>query len=204
MKLNTLFHAMKYGLILNVILARLAKIGIKLELFYIVLEGDYNGKPQWSNEFSAYKTSFLGPPDLNEVANTHPWTTLEKLHERLNQGHLCLALKHNNKIAAYTWTDLKECNHKPYPFSLKKHEAYLYDAFTLPEFRGKGLAPFMRYECYQALKSIGRNSFYSISEYTNSPSIKFKTKLNAQFSKLCLCISLGKGARKQFILRDVA
>ena len=30
MKLNTIFHAMQYGLVFNVILARLAKIGVKL------------------------------------------------------------------------------------------------------------------------------------------------------------------------------
>ncbi len=71
-----------------------------------------------------------------------------------------------------------------------ENEAYLFDAFTLREYRGHNIAPFMRYSCYQELSKMGYNTFYSYSDYFNVPAIRFKAKLAARLLRLCLYIRL--------------
>ena len=77
-----------------------------------------------------------------------------------------------------------------YKFPLKDNEAYLFDAYTLMHFRGKGLAPYIRYQCYKELAKSDRHKLFSISNYFNTPSIKFKNKLNAKFLELRLSVEL--------------
>ena len=57
-------------------------------------------------------------------------------------------------------------------------------------YRGKNLAPYLRYKSYEMLKEMGRDKLYSISEYFNSPAVKFKQKLNAKKLKIILFINL--------------
>jgi len=42
----------------------------------------------------------------------------------------------------------------------------------------------MRVESYRHLRQAGRHTFYSISDYFNSPAIRFKEKLNAEAIRL--------------------
>ncbi len=76
------------------------------------------------------------------------------------------------------------------PFPLKNDEAYLFRARTMNAYRGKNLAPFLRYELYKKFAEMGYNQFYSITEYFNAPAAKFKKKLNAQNIKLCFYLGL--------------
>ena len=87
-------------------------------------------------------------------------------------------------------------------YELGPGEAYLYDAFIAPDFRGRSLAPYMRAESYKHLRRVGRHTFYSISDYFNSPAIKFKEKLNAEAIRLYLQIKLGGREIGQWMLRD--
>ena len=75
-------------------------------------------------------------------------------------------------------------------FKLNENEAYLFDAYILKAYRGHKLAPFMRYRCYRELEKMGRSTFYSYSDYFNTPANRFKKKLDARLLKLCLFIKL--------------
>ena len=57
-------------------------------------------------------------------------------------------------------------------------------------YRGKGIAPYIRYQLYKELTKLGRNKLYSISDFFNAPAIKFKKKLNAKSHKLILFIEI--------------
>ena len=65
-------------------------------------------------------------------------------------------------------------------FALKQGEAYLFDAWTLMQYRGKKVAPYLRYQTYKAMAKRGVANFYSISELVNSSTRKFKNKLHAR------------------------
>jgi hypothetical protein len=94
------------------------------------------------------------------------------------------------------WCDLEEINFPSCFRKLESREAYLFNAYTDPTVRGHSLAPFMRQQCYTALRARGRDSFYSYSDYFNTASRRFKKKLGAIEEILLLHVTiLGRFSR---------
>jgi len=98
----------------------------------------------------------------------------EKLSSRFNREDICEAAWSNGKIIAFSWANLNQFDSYTAKYKLQKDEAYLYDAYTSPEYRGKRLAYHLRYHLYKILKTNGKHKFYSISIKTNKPTLKFK------------------------------
>ncbi|MEJ2162824.1 MAG: hypothetical protein P8X60_05745, partial [Robiginitalea sp.] len=86
-------------------------------------------------------------------------------------------------------------------FKLNSNEAYLENMYTFEAFRGKNLAPYLRYQCYNLLAAEGKTQCYSISNYFNNSSLRFKQKLNAQHLELWLHMGLLKRFRGNFLLK---
>jgi len=126
----------------------------------------------------------------------------QHLQIRLDKGHLCVILKDGERVAGYTWVDLDEVNDSACNYSLGSDEAYLYDAFIAPDYRGQNLAPYMRFECYKHLSQAGRHTLYSISEYFNTPAVRFKQKLHAEIVRLYLQIKVGPHEVGHWALKD--
>jgi hypothetical protein len=122
--------------------------------------------------------------------------------DRIADGCLCFGVKKDQEVIAYTWCDLKVCNHKPLPISLESSEAYLFDMYTFDECRGKNIAPFMRHKLYSHLIEMGRTDFLSITDAFNSTSKRFKEKLGAYPLKLYLYVKLGKLFERNFLLKS--
>jgi hypothetical protein len=111
--------------------------------------------------------------------------SLQDLLSRLQGGKLCLGVKHRGAVAAFTWCSLTEGTIGSYRlFSLQEREAYLFDAYTMEQFRGVGLAPYLRYRCYEELAKLGRPRCYSITAVWNASATRFKGKLGAQIVEL--------------------
>jgi hypothetical protein len=202
MKWDSIKKAWDHGLITHRLQQRLGKIGLNVDVFYLVSEGDYTCSPEWLAKFQGYEVRTLTSQDMEQFVIKRPWEDLTKLKERLERGDICIGIQYEDEVVASTWVDLKRCNHAPILFDVADNEAYLYDARTLDEFRGKGLAPFMRYQCYEYLRRLGRDHYYSYSDYFNKSSINFKKKLNARFEKLYISFSIGSGKSHTFLLRD--
>jgi len=130
--------------------------------------------------------------------------TTEELIGLLEHECLCLAAKCKGEIAAYSWCDLKNMEYKGRVVPLKRNEAYLFDARTYQAFRGKNLAPYVRYELCKFLKKKGIERFFSISLWSNSASMKFKQKLGAKPTELFLYFGLFRKFRLHFRLRNLA
>ena len=64
----------------------------------------------------------------------------------------------------------------------------MFDAYTVPAYRGKGLAPLMRYRSYQELYNLDKHKLLSFSDYYNTPAIRFKEKLKAKPLELRLAV----------------
>lgn len=167
---------------IRVILDGLAKVGIKIQPYYVVVEGLFgNSMPRLETGFDQYELGFLNSKDMKTIAAIpHRVFSEKQLVLRLTEGKMCFAAKLQRSIAAFTWCDLDAFHFKGYSFPLKQDEAYLFDAYTLDAFRGKGLAPFIRYQLYKELARSGRNTLYSCSERFNLSSIRFKKKLHAK------------------------
>ena len=195
---------LRYGLMMKVLLDRSAMMGIQIIPFYLVEERfPEELAPDFEKGFEDFEIVLLGPEEMETIARVPDYRfTQEQLLERLQRGNQCLGVKQHGALAAFTWADLSECSNEWCRFPLKDNEAYLFDAYTLKEFRGKGIAPYMRYACYTALNQMGRDRFYSISEVFNAPSLRFKERLKAKLLSLWVSVELFRRYRWTWKLRD--
>ena len=142
----------------------------------------------------------LGFPDRNE--------SLEKLQERLARGDLCLVAWSNGKVVGFTWACTDRFLNQLYRFEFREDEAYLYDAYTSTECRGRGLAGYLRCRMYEVLAEKGRRNLFSISDRFNKPALRFKLKLGAQIVDSCFAVNffrrwrIGTAARPEKLRRQ--
>jgi GNAT superfamily N-acetyltransferase len=173
----------------------LGRLGLLLQPFYLFEEQLPSGAaPAVHPALAAAEIRLLGPDDVALLAAV-PWRGLDAAtcRERLHRGNGCLGLFVDGRLAGFTWFDLAECNFEGWRMPLQADEAYLFDAFTLPDWRGKGLAPLLRYRVYQQLALQGRRRFLSVSIRTNRAAIRFKRKLGGRI--------IGRGFRAEFLGR---
>jgi hypothetical protein len=130
--------------------------------------------------------------------------TTEELIRLLEGGCLCLAVRYKGEITAYSWCDLNHLRYKGRIVALKRNEAYLFNARTYKAFRGKNLAPYVRYELCRLLNDRGIKKFISITLWSNTASTKFKQKLDAKPLELFLYIGFFRKFHMHFRLRNMA
>ncbi len=185
----------------------------------------YNDRPWKRNIGTAKEFVITGPQDFETEKNYNnfEFTELglqdmpaldrfdgrsirkETLQKRIKQGHKCFALKTDGSIAAFTWCNPNEIHHyKLSSRTLKQREAYLYDAQTHYNFRGRNLAPYLRYKSYYALNLMGFDILYSCSDYFNRPAIRFKQKLNARFLSIGMNLNLIGLYKKSWVIKQLA
>jgi hypothetical protein len=194
MYFHRLKQKIKYNSLLRILHDGLIKVGIKISFFYLVEERLCKEIPELELEnFPGYDLMFL---EANEITGLSSIPEIERskehLLQRIAQGCLCFCLKKENDVVAFTWINLTKCTYGSYKLLMKKDEACLFWAYTLLKYRGKNLAPFIRYQCYKELKKLGKTTLYSISEVINNQSISFKKKLGARFVLLGLYVSIFK------------
>lgn len=192
MKLAKITHAFKHRLFLATLIKWLDRnLKVRLCPYYLMQEG-YSLLKVDSIRPTGYETQIVDSDFLKSSSFLDPSIHKDTWEQRFSKGHLCIALVHSKEIAAYCWADTKEFNFRPESFPLGPKDAYLYDAYTCEAFRGKGLAPYMRQQCYKVLKEQGYEKLYSVTETFNTSSKIFKAKLNAQFVHLYLKLDIRK------------
>jgi len=158
--------------------------------------------PILNDNLEDYRFEFLTTEDMKKIGQTDFIRGEEaQFNEWLEKGWKCLGAKHQGKVVAYSWIDLEECHFSGHRFPLKENEAYLFSMYTAVPYRGKNIAVYLRYETYKVLKKMGRDTYYSISESLNKPSVRFKQKLNAKFVKKILYVELFKKIRLRIPLK---
>jgi hypothetical protein len=197
-----LWSKVRYGLVLHGLRNRLSRLGLEFKPYYWVLEGAEScTRPQIKGNISEYSIEFLSPEDMKIIGTRGDWYNEEMLLGFLEKGKKCIGIKHKGEIAAFMWIDFEECNFIPHFIRLKENEAYLFGMFTIHKYRGHNIAPYLRYKSYEKLRELGKDTLYSISEYFNYSTIKFKNKLKAKHLKLILYIELFKKIRWSITLR---
>ena len=181
------------GLVLQIFIDVLAKMHIFVQPYHLVAEGLRNAGPSpVAGKFAEYEFGFLGPHDMQAIAAIPGrGFSLESLLSRLQEGKLCFGAKYQGEVVAFTWWNLTEGTIWSHPiFPLKEHEAFLFDTHTLERFRGMGLAPDLRYRCYEELAKLGRDQCYSLTAVRNPSAAKFKKKLGARVLELGVFVNL--------------
>ena len=205
MNINNVKSSYKNGLIVMKCLQRLKKFGLTLELFYVHVDRNNDlhvlGET-WEPMLEEYDSGFLHEEDMREVASSQDWQPEAMLLDRLQRGLKCFGVKHRGRIVSYLWCDFEEINAPCYKMKLKKSEVHICHVYTLREYRGKGLAPFMRYQCYDALNDMGIEKFYSHCDAFNTPSMRYKEKMNVPVQKVGFYCALGDKYSWNWILKD--
>ena len=189
---------------MRILFDAVSKLGLRVTPYYLVQEGQWgNGLPELEENYSEYEARFLAEADMVFLGRIPGRAISEDdLIQRLKRGHYCLALLNEGNVIAFNWINPFECSGQLCSFPLHPDEAYLYDAYTIPAYRGKRLAPYLRYQTYKSLANIGIGKIYSISEALNTSAVKFKKKMDAKFIKLGVSISLFKMYNVNFGLRE--
>ena len=185
--------------ILHGLLRRLSRLGLHIELFFVVREGEAGGVS--TMVLPRLTCGFLRADDIPELIRLEPDAVPADLREWFGTGRLCFGVKDNQRLIAKMWCDLREFSFPPNRGVLEQHEAYLFAAYADPEYRGQGLASHMRNACYQALRERGKSTFYSYTDFFNVAARRFKSNIGAKDEALRMHIRLGKRAGITLTLR---
>ena len=198
----SLGNAVRNGFLLHRLLGYLRWLGVEIDPFYLLREYPETEEPDKLGVDTAISNSLLLAGDTAAIrAASGSLATYNQLRERLDNGHQCVIVKHESDAIGYTWINPHEISHANYRRSLDSDEVYLCSAYIRPEFRGRGLAPLMRAECYRHLRSLGIRRTYSISGLFNTPAIRFKQKLRAQFLAIYLRFKIGPVEPEPLLVR---
>lgn len=201
--LKRYWNIISHGLFLFGLRNRLAKVGLDINPYYWVqeevtacLEPEIKGNP------SEYSVKSLNIDEFKLITENESNSSIKEMIDGLKKGQLCISLVHNGNIAAYTFIELQDFLYYNKKIKLKDNEAYLLNMWTFHAYRGKNLAPYLRYQSYRLLEKQGRTIKYSITQYFNKSSIKFKNKLNSKHLKLYLSIALFKKFYWNFCIKE--
>ncbi|MCJ7468109.1 MAG: hypothetical protein MUO53_15630 [Maribacter sp.] len=190
------------GLFLMGLQNRLAKLGIDIMPYYWVQEGfEPCPVPSIKGNTSEYMLRYLSLEEIEIMVKDMPRSAQEEMIDSFKKGQLCIGLEHHNEIAAYMFMELNDFDFKHKKFKLKNNQAYLLNMWTFNAFRGRNLAPYLRYQSYQLLKEMGKDTTYSITHYFNKSSIKFKEKLKAKPLQLYLYVGLFGKIKKHYLIK---
>ncbi|RAJ15495.1 hypothetical protein LV92_00190 [Arenibacter echinorum] len=196
-------NIIKNGMFLFGLKNRLAKIGINIKPYYWVKEEvEKSEEPKIKGNVSEFTFRELSLDEMKLISKGIDNLSIENLMEDYENCQLCMGLEHKGEIAAYMFIGLNDLNFKGKIFHINGNEAYLYNMWTFHSFRGRNLAPYLRYKCYELLKDQGRDTKYSVTDYFNKSSIKFKNKLNSKNLQLYIYIDLFGKWKRHYLLKS--
>ena len=111
----------------------------------------------------------LSPPDLEQMTTFwHPKQAYRNVKERFDKGALLWFIKCEDRLAAYGWT-LQGRTIEPHYFPLGKGDVHLFDFHVFPEYRGKGLNPFLVTHILRNLAAYGAGrAFIEAAEWNKA------------------------------------
>jgi len=96
--------------------------------------------------------------------------------ERIKLGHILILAQINEKYVHYTWIVLGKTyasiNDIEIKISLNSKSAYLYDAYTIPDYRGQGIFSKSMWKILNYLDDMRIEKVYAIIRYNNLPSLR--------------------------------
>jgi len=167
--------------IIPAILRRLKYIGIHLEPFFTVREGE---NIRALNDSEGYRYAFIDEHEFDSLVAFERKEDRDTLQTWISTGKRCFAVWDDDKIIAVMWCDFEAFSFAPNHRVLGDDEVYLYAAYSDPNYRGQNIAPNMRLQCYSSLQAMGYKRFYSYTDFFNVAARRFKTKLGARNEQL--------------------
>lgn len=111
----------------------------------------------------------LSPEDLQTMTSFwNPKLAHRNMKERFDLGASLWLIKSHDRLAGYGWT-LKGGTVKPHYFALSQDDVHLFDFHVFPQFRGRGINPFLATHILQSL-ATGRagRAFIEAAEWNHA------------------------------------
>lgn len=191
-KITWISNIIKNGLFWHGMRNNLAKIGLDFMPYYWEIGSMDIKPPQIRGDASKYQLSFFGKEEITFIKKNVIGIAHKDLMNDLKNGDTCLGIKNDGIISIYSFVKHKNFSFRGREFVIMPSEGYIHNTYTFEDFRGRNLAPYLRYKCYEHLIEKGIDKYYSISEYFNKPTLKYKKKLGVKPQKLYLSVILFK------------
>jgi GNAT superfamily N-acetyltransferase len=187
-----LLGRLRYGLLIQEMLDRLARAQVFIYPYFVVLEPAGTEPPAAADARCSFR--LLRAADVDEVTRVLVGRITEEVFLELLTRTECLGVFYDGKLAGYTWVRLDmvavpEGLGQPV-FVLHPDEAYLFDMYVASPYRGLQLAGILRQSMQSELKRRGRTRFYSLTLAFNRSSQRFKARLGAQQLELRILLHL--------------
>jgi CelD/BcsL family acetyltransferase involved in cellulose biosynthesis/GNAT superfamily N-acetyltransferase len=141
---------------------------------YIVLSKklQYNSDSQskLNDEITVTEFNIDDLEELSRIMRISPKPIIDRLYKR----DKCFTAKHENRIVYYTWVNFLNIKIESigYETNLDKKSVYIYDGFTDPEYRSRGISSRSLNYISEYLNERNYNKFWVVVRNTNVPSIK--------------------------------
>ena len=189
-KLYLIRDRIRHGLILHSLFNLLIRVGVSINPYWIDVEGLHlTEEPDIRDDKERYRIAPVDQAIILELYKNLHWNTAE-LKERLTSDYHSVGLFREDALTAFMLMRYQSFAFRGNHISLSENEAYLENMYTYEDYRGRSLAPYLRYQGYKLLKAEGKTRCLSITQYFNKSSQKFKAKLNAKHSEFWLHIGL--------------
>jgi hypothetical protein len=200
---NKIKEITKHHLMLLYASYALNKIGLHITPFYLTQEFSQIKPPVLKlNNIDNVQYTMLTSQDIEKLfTNPEFKYSIRDRKTFIDDNCLCYALVQDDEIMSVMWCNLKEINNLLLTIPLKQDEAYLCGMKTHTKYKGLSLAPYLRYKVYQSLSEMGRLKLYSLTEYLNKSSKRFKEKLEARHIMLYIHVQLSHVFDKRFALK---
>ncbi|WP_298998993.1 GNAT family N-acetyltransferase [Flagellimonas sp. S174] len=198
-----LFLRIRHGLLFLTLRNILVKFGLDIGIYFWVLEGTGTILPPTiKGNTEDYDFIFLSHNDIKSLGNLH-FLNPDSLIKRNGNGMKVVGLKNRNgQVAAFMFIEYENFGYEKRNFRLEEGEVYLSNMYTYQDFRGQNLAPYLRHKSYEILKKEGVTRIYSITDYFNKSSQKFKQKLKSKNLYLFFNMILFKKYHKTFKIKE--
>jgi RimJ/RimL family protein N-acetyltransferase len=115
----------------------------------------------------------LPPERWREAQQVRPGTSVEEIARRLRGGDRCFTATVQGRIVHVGWiaTGMAWCEALGSELPLERNAAYYYGSFTVPEMRGRGLAPEVSKLYQRLLRQAGFQSVVAVADAENRSGI---------------------------------
>jgi GNAT superfamily N-acetyltransferase len=127
---------------------------------------------------AATSIEILSEDEVDDYVDLRPETSLTEIGSRLERNHVCFVARHEGRIVSAAWlaTGRVWIDYLACGMELAPDEAYLYESFTAPAFRGRNI-PTVR-GAYEAryFRDAGYRRLVAVIMPENKPALRHSEK----------------------------
>jgi ribosomal protein S18 acetylase RimI-like enzyme len=157
--------------------------------YLMFFERDLTNFSMTERKISSIRLTVLSPRDCYLLSSSRPGDPHVVAHamERFDKGDQCFAaIAPNNDVAHSRWvstndTFIPELQMRTRP---RANEAYMYDGYSKPEYRGRGIDGTIRNFIFETMKSQGIQNIYSYVRSDNPVGIRAARRWQTQIGRV--------------------